>query len=69
MDTIKLEDKEYVIKKTKYFLCNKCLFHYNSGYPNAEYCCLMTKCYDFIVIREVNAKDKIRMWLKKKINK
>ena len=65
MDTIKLQGKEYVINKTNRFLCNKCLFYHGNGYPNAECCCLMTKCYDFIVIREVNVIDRIIIWLKK----
>lgn len=73
MDTIVINNKRFVIKKWNYIntgnLCNKCLFNHNSNYPNPSYYCLMTKCYDFIVIREVNVIDRIRLWLKKKIKK
>ena len=68
METIVINKKTFLIKKSNRF-CNKCLFYHNSKYPNPSYYCLMTKCYDFIVIREANVIDKIRMWFKKKIKK
>ena len=71
METIVINGKRFVIRKFKnhhnnYNLCNKCLFYHNSKYHNPSYHCVMTKCYDFIVIREVNVIDKIKMWFKKK---
>ena len=75
METIKINDKTFVIKKSnnpnKYAICKKCLFYHGNNYPNSEYYCLMTKCYDFDVIREVkpNLIQRIRLWFKKKINK
>ena len=73
METIEINNKRFVIRKinnpNKYNLCNECLFHYNSSYPHQTYYCVMTKCYDFIVIREVNMIDKIRLLFKKKIKK
>lgn len=73
METIVINNKRFVIKKCnnphKDYLCNKCLFYHGSNYNNQSYYCVMTKCYDFIVIREVNMIDKIRLWLKKKIKK
>jgi hypothetical protein len=68
MDTIVIKDKRFVIKKGNDY-CGKCLFNHNSNYPNSGYHCIMTKCHDFIVIREVNVIDRIRLWLKKKIKK
>lgn len=66
METIVINKKTFVIRKGDYY-CNKCLFYHDSKYPNPSYHCVMTRCYDFIVIREVNVIDKIRLWLKKKI--
>lgn len=67
METIVVNGKTFVIRK-----CNecsdKCLFH-NNNYPRATYYCFMTKCYDFVVIREVNVIDRIKIWFKKKIKK
>ena len=68
METIVINNKRFVIKKCNK-LCNKCLFYHDSDYPNPSYHCCMTRCYDFIVIREVNVIDRIRMWFKKKIKK
>lgn len=68
METIVINNKTFVIKKGKDF-CHKCLFNYNNNYPNSGYYCVMTKCYNFVVIREANVIDKIRMWFKKKIKK
>ncbi len=68
MDTIVIKDKTFVIKKCTAY-CHKCLFYPSNNYPNPGPYCLRTRCYDFIVIREVNVIDKIRIWLKKKIKK
>lgn len=71
METIVINDKTFVIRKGN-DLCNKCLFYRNSKYPNAHRYCLKTKCIGFItfiIIREANIIDKIRLWLKKKIKK
>lgn len=68
METIVINGKRFVIKKCNR-VCNKCLFYHNSSYTNPTYYCVMTPCFDFIVIREVNVIDKIRMWFKKKIKK
>lgn len=68
METIVINNKTFVIKKCNDY-CSKCLFYHNSDYPNPSYHCVMTKCYDFVVIREVNVIDRIRLLLKKKIKK
>lgn len=71
MDTIVINNKTFVIKKC-HESCDKCLFYHNSNYPSYphyNYFCVKTKCYNFIVIREVNVIDKIKMWFKKKIKK
>lgn len=68
MDTIVIDGKTFVIKKC-ISNCDNCLFCHNNNYPNQSYYCVMTKCDDFIVIREVNVIDKIRLWFKKKIKK
>lgn len=65
MDTIVVNDKTFVVKECNE-RCDKCLFHSNK-YPSLY--CVKTRCAQFIVIREVNVIDKIRMWLKKKIKK
>jgi len=68
METIKVNNKTFVIKKCK-DCCSKCLFNCGSKYPD-NYCyCLQTFCSGFIVIREANVIDKIKTWLKKKIKK
>lgn len=72
METIVINNKRFVIKKCnprKYNLCNKCLFYHNSNYHNPSYYCAVTKCYDFIVIREVNVIDKIKIWFKNMIKR
>jgi len=73
MNTIVIDNKEFVIRRFnnphKDNVCHKCLFYHNSNYSNPSYYCVSTKCYDFIVIREVNVIDKIRMWFQKKIKK
>lgn len=68
MDTIVIDNKRFVIKKCNR-ICNKCLFYRDSNYINPSYYCAMTKCYDFVVIREVNVIDRMKMWFKKKIKK
>ena len=68
METIVIRDKRFVIRRSNDY-CSKCLFRHDSNYPNPSYHCLMTQCYDFIVIREVNVIDKIKLWFKKKIKK
>lgn len=66
METIVINDKTFVIKECHKY-CNDCLFNHNSNYPNKEQFCLTIKCYNFIVIREVNLIDKIILWLKRKM--
>ena len=68
METIVINNKRFVIKKCNDY-CNKCLFYHGNNYPNSSNHCLKTRCADFIVIREVNVIDRIRLWLKNKINK
>lgn len=68
MDTIVVNGKTFVVKKGNDF-CHKCLFCHGNDYPNQSSYCLKTKCNDFVVIREANVIDRIRMWLKKKIKK
>lgn len=68
MDTIVIDSKRFVIRKyDNYMCCHKCLFYFRNNYPNSRHYCRKTKCDCFIVIREVNVIDKIRIWLKKKI--
>lgn len=64
METTVINGKRFVIKKGNN--CDKCLFRYDGGYTKPAYHCYITKCYDFIVIREVNVIDKIRLWFNKK---
>lgn len=66
MDTIVINDKRFVIEKCNK-CCDECLFNINGDYP--PHYCVRTRCFNFIVIREVNVIDKIKMWLKKKIKK
>ena len=68
METIVINDKIFVVKEC-HKLCSDCLFNHNNNYPNKERFCISTKCYNFIVIREANVIDRIRMWFKKKIKK
>lgn len=69
MKTIVINHKMYEIKPS--LICTDCMFYNNETYNQTCNEKQGDECYNkgFIFIREIKLKERIKLWLKKKMNK